>query len=136
VRKSLPLLSTNATPAPYVGGLYEEGYNVVSYKDLKLEGKANITINNNASVAIENVVADVNGSVIIMDEYQPAIYVYGCEFTIDEGEYLIDASAVEGGVYQIFLVNVKVNGEYLTQETADSYLNNVNWYQALRAENP
>ena len=82
------------------------------------------------SVAVENVTADVNGSVIVMKDYQPAIYVSGGNFTIEEGEYLIDASAVEGGVYQIFLVNVTVNGEYLTQETAAKYLNNVNWYGA------
>ena len=68
-----------------------------------------------------------------MKDYQPTIFIQDCEFIIDEGEYLIDASAIEGGVYQIFLVNVKVNGEYLTQETATKYLNNVNWFQALQA---
>lgn len=76
--------------------------------------------------------ADVNGSVVVMKDYQPAIYINGGEFTIDEGEYLIDASAVPGGVYQIFLVNVKVNGKYLTQESAAQYLNNVNWYGAYQ----
>ena len=120
-------------PAPYEGDMYDEGANITSYKDLNLLGDAYISIDNNASVAIENVTADVNGSVIIMDEYQPAIYIKGCEFNITEGNYLIDASAVEGGVYQIFLVDVKVNGEYLTNDTAAQYLNNVNWYQALQS---
>ena len=127
---------TNVQPAPYKGGLYAEGTNAVSYKDMELTGDAYISIDSNASVAVENVKADVNGSVIVMEQYQPAIYIYGCEFTIGEGEYLIDASKIAGGVYQIFLVNVKVNGEYLTQETAAKYLNNVNWYQALQANNP
>ena len=126
----------NAQPAPYKGELYDEGTNAVSYKDMELTGDAYISIDNNASVAVENVKADVNGSVIVMKDYQPAIYIYGSEFTIGEGEYLIDASAVDGGVYQIFLVNVKVNGEYLTQETAAQYLNNVKWFQALQATNP
>ena len=116
--------------------MYEEGANVVNYKDMVLTGDAHISIDNNASVAVENVKADVNGSVIVMKDYQPAIYIYGSEFTIGEGEYLIDASAIDGGVYQIFLVNVKVNGEYLTQETAAQYLNNVKWFQALQATNP
>ena len=123
---------TNAQPAPYVGDCYEEGTNVVAYKDLTLSGDAYISIDSNASVAIENVKADVNGSVVVMKDYQPAIYINGGEFTIGEGEYLIDASAVPGGVYQIFLVNVKVNGEYLTQESAAQYLNNVNWYGAYQ----
>ncbi len=117
-------------PAPYKGECYEEGTNVAAYKDMTLTGNAYISINSNASVAVENVISDVNGSVIVMKDYQPAIYVSGGEFTIGEGEYLIDASAVEGGVYQIFLVNVKVNGEYLTQESAAQYLKNVNWYGA------
>lgn len=103
---------------------------------MEMTGDAYISIDNNASVAMENIKADVNGSVIVMDQYQPAIYIYGSEFNIAEGKYLIDASAVEGGVYQIFLVNVKVNGEYLTQESAAKYLNNVNWFQALQATNP
>ena len=122
---------TNVEPAPYEGTMYDEGSNVVSYKDITLGGDSYISIDNNASVAIEGVTADVNGSVIVMDEYQPAIFIQDCEFTIEDGNFLIDASAVEGGVYQIFIVNVKVNGEYLTQETAANYLNNVNWYQAL-----
>ena len=123
----------NAQPAPYVGSMYDEGSNVVSYKGLSLTGDAYISIDNNASVAIENVTADVNGSVIVMDDYQPAIYIMNSEFTIDDGEYLIDASAISGGVYQIFLVNVKVNGEYLNDTTAKQYLNNVNWFQALQS---
>ena len=61
-------------------------------------------------------------------DYQPAIYINAGNFTIDEGEYLIDASAIEGGVYQIFIVDVVVNGEELTQDTAAKYLNNVKWY--------
>lgn len=123
----------NAQPAPYVGTMYDEGSNVVSYKGLSLTGDAYISIDNNASVAIENITADVNGSVVVMDDYQPAIYIKNSEFTIDNGEYLIDASAIAGGVYQIFLVNVKVNGEYLNDTTAKQYLNNVNWFQALQS---
>ena len=132
-RKSVNEPIVNVQPAPYVGGMYDEGKNVVTYKDISLEGNTYISIDNNASVAIENIKADVNGSVIRMKDYQPTIFIQDCEFIIDEGEYLIDASAIEGGVYQIFLVNVKVNGEYLTQETATKYLNNVNWFQALQA---
>ena len=123
--------SVSADPAPYEGGMYDEGTNTVSYKDVVLTGNTYILIDKNAPVAMENVSANVNGSVIVMKDNDPAIYIKDSEFTIDNGEYLIDASAFEGGVYQIFLVNVKVNGEYLTQETAAQYLNNVNWYQAL-----
>jgi len=121
---------TGIAPAPYVGDCYVEGTNVVAYKDLILVGDAYILIDNGASVAIENVTAKTNGSVVVMDDYQPAIYISGGNFTIPEGAYLIDASAVDGGVYQIFLVNVTVNGELLTQETAAQYLKNVNWYGA------
>ena len=121
---------TGVEPKPYEGSCYDEGTNVVAYKDLTLKGDAYISIDNNASVAVENVTADVNGSVIVMKDFQPAIYINGGNFTIGDGEYLIDASAVTGGVGQIFLVNVIVNGEELTQTTAAQYLKNVYWYGA------
>lgn len=122
----------NKQPAPYEGDLYVEGTNAVSYKDLKLVGNAYISIDANNPVAMENVTADVNGSVIVMNNHQPAIYISGGNFKIDEGEYLIDASAITGGVGQIFLNNVKVNGEFLTQDSAAKYLKNVYWYGAYQ----
>jgi hypothetical protein len=121
----------NVQPAVDQTGMYPAGTNVVTHQGISLVGDAYIAVDNNAPVAIQNIKADVNGSVIIMNQYQPTIFIYNSEFVLDEGEYLIDASAIEGGVYQIFLVNVKVNGEYLTQDSAAQYLNNVNWYQAL-----
>ena len=123
----------NAQPTPYVGECYKEGTNVVAYKNMVLTGNAYISIDNNASVAIENVTADVENSVVVMKDFQPAIYISGGNFTIEEGEFLVDASAINGGVGQIFLVDVMVNGEYLTQETAAQYLNNVYWFGAYQS---
>ena len=122
---------TNVTPAPDKNDMFPAGTNVLSFSNMDMKGDAKIVVDQNYSVAINNVSADVNGSVIIMDEHNPAVFVQNSEFVLDDGEYLIDASAFDGGVYQIFLVNVKVNGEYLTRDTAAKYLNNVNWYDVV-----
>ena len=108
--------------------------NVALVKDLYLVGDANAIVDQNAVFVMDNVTADVNGSVIILDDYNPAILIMNCDFTLDAGEYIVDASQF-GTAYQIFLVNVTVNGEALpygqNNAVAAQYLNNVGWFEVV-----
>ena len=111
--------------------------NCVYINELYLQGDANIKVDQGAPFVIENVTSDVNGSVIIIDGAQPAIQISNCDFLLDAGEYIIDASAAVGGYpqYQVFLENVTVNGELLPIGICDpaieEYFNNVAWYQVV-----
>ena len=102
--------------------------------ELYLQGDANIQVDQNKAFVIENVTSDVEGSVIILDDYNPAILIANCDFILDEGECIIDASAY-GTAYQVFLENVTVNGELLPIGVCDpaisQYFKNVGWYQVL-----
>ena len=118
---------------PVLSDYFDPETNSVYVHDLYLQGDANITVDQNYPLTLENVTTDVNGSAIIIDEYAPALLIMNCEFNLDAGEYIIDASAFEGGIGQVFLVNVTVNGVLLdlgvNTAQAGQYLNNVYWYQ-------
>lgn len=117
---------------PVLSDFFDPATNSVYIHDLYLQDSANILVDQNAPLSLENVTTDVNGSVIILDEYNPAILIVNCDFNLDDGEYIIDASAY-GTAYQVFLVNVTVNGKLLDigSNTAEAgqYLKNVGWYE-------
>ena len=119
---------------PVLSDYFDPATNSVYIHDLYLHENANILVDQNYELTLENVTTDVNGSVIILDEYNPAILIMNCEFNLDAGEYIIDASAY-GTAYQVFLVNVTVNGELLelgvNTAEAGQYLKNVGWYQVV-----
>ena len=80
-------------------------------------------------LGLQNVVADLDHDVIVRKS-GGAIVISDSEFTLADGAKLI--TVAEGGdAYQVFLVNVTVNGEVLTTETAGQYLEGVEWYQAV-----
>jgi len=124
---------------PVLSDHFDPVNNAIVIKDLYLTGAANITLdaNNKNELVLENVTADVDGSVIILDAslgQNPAIIIQDCDFILDAGEYIIDASAI-GSAYQVFLANVTVNGQLLPIGTCDpavgQYLNNVSWFQVV-----
>ena len=107
------------------------------YKDMYLLGEANIVVSDpTKGVHLDNVTADVKGSAIVIGEMDqnPVIIIENCDFILDAGEYIIDASAI-GSAYQVFLVNVTVNGELLPVGVCDAnvgaYLNCVQWFQVV-----
>ena len=110
---------------------FETPTNSIRYKDMYLVGEGNVVIEEGVTTFLENVTANVDGSVIVLKN-NPAIFIVDCDFTLDEGEYIVDASAY-GTAYQVFLVNVTVNGELLPIGDCDpaiaQYFNNVGWYQ-------
>ena len=117
-------------PAPLEEDLvFTAGTNAVVYKDMVLTGNEQITHTDNAVLLLYNVVANVNGDVIVRKS-SGAIAISNCEFTLAEGAKLITVG--EGGDgYQVFLINVKVNGVLLTRENAGQYLEGISWFDAV-----
>ena len=104
------------------------------YKDMYLVDDGNVVVIDDTPVCLENVTADVDGSVIVINTANyPAILIQDCDFTLDAGEYIIDSTVATA--YQVFLYNVTVNGELLPVGTCDpaiaEYFNNVAWYEVI-----
>ena len=121
---------TVVAPAPAgENNVFPATANVVTYKNVKLVGEAQIVHTENCGLALSGVIAELDHDVIIRKS-GGAICVENSEFTLTNGAKLI--SVGEGGdAYQVFLVNVKVNGELLTQENAGQYLEGISWFQAV-----
>lgn len=108
--------------------LFPAGTDAVLYKDMMLTGDAQIVHENNAVLGLSNVVADLDHDVIVRKS-GGAICISDCNFTLTDGAKLI--SVGEGGdAYQVFLINVTVNGELLTNENAGQYLEGISWFGA------
>lgn len=108
--------------------LFPAGTNAVLYKDARLSGDARIVHTENAVLGLSNVVADLDHDVIVRKS-GGAICISDCEFTLTNGAKLITVG--EGGdAYQVFLINVKVNGELLTDANAGQYLEGISWFGA------
>ena len=108
--------------------LFPAGTNAVIYKDMVMTGDAQIVHTENAVLGLSNVSANLDHDVIVRKS-GGAIVIENCDITLTNGAKLI--SVGEGGdAYQVFLINVKVNGELLTQETAGQYLEGISWFGA------
>ena len=92
----------------------------------ELTGDANITIKEDYSgIIIENTNADINDDFLTIENCDCLVYMRNCDITLPEGKKLISCGFTK---YQVFILNVTVNGVLLTQETAAQYLENVAWY--------
>ena len=50
------------------------------------------------------------------------------DITLAEGKKLIKSV---NKIYQVFMENITINGEQMTQESIAQYLENVEWYQVV-----
>jgi len=108
--------------------LFPAGTNAVLYKDMVMSGDAQIVHTESAVLGLSNVKATVDHDLIVRKS-GGAICISDCDFTLTNGAKLI--SVGEGGDgYQVFLINVTVNGELLTQENAGQYLEGISWFGA------
>ena len=108
--------------------LFPAGTNAVMYKDMAMTGDAQIVHEASAVLGLSNVTANVDHDLIVRKS-SGAICIENCDITLTEGAKLI--SVGEGGdAYQVFLINVKINGELLTQENASQYLQGISWFGA------
>lgn len=109
--------------------LFPAGTNAVLYKDMILTGDAQIVHEESSVLGLQNVTATLDHDVIIRKS-SGAICISDSNFTLTDGAKLITVG--EGGdAYQVFLVNVIVNGELLTQENAGQYLEGINNFNAV-----
>ena len=96
-----------------------------------LLGDATIKVENKTygAIIIENVSGDLNGNVIeINNDNNSVMVLQNCDFTLAEGKKLITSTKP---IYQVFMANITINGEKMTQATIAQYLENVAWYQVV-----
>ena len=81
------------------------------------------------AIILENVSGDLNGNVIeINNDNNSVMVLQNCDFTLAEGKKLITSTKP---IYQVFMANITINGEKMTQATIAQYLENVAWYQVV-----
>ena len=109
--------------------LFPAGTNMVLYKDMLLKDDAQIVHAENAGLGLSNVTAELDHDVIVRKS-SAAIVIENSEFTLTNGAKLITVG--EGGDgYQVFLINVKVNGVLLTAENAGQYMKGITSFSAV-----
>ena len=105
--------------------LFPAGTNAVMYKNMNLSGDAQIVHTENAVLGLSNVKADLDHDVIVRKS-GGAICIADCEFTLAEGAKLIVVG--EGGdAYQVFMVNVNINGKLMDSTTIWNYVEGISY---------
>ena len=102
---------------------------MVLYKDMLLKDDAQIVHAENAVLGLSNVTAELDHDVIVRKS-SAAICIENSEFTLTNGAKLITVAAGGDG-YQVFLINVKVNGVLLTAENATQYMDGITSFSAV-----
>ena len=95
-----------------------------------LNENATIKVNRTyGAIILENVSGNLNGNVIEIDNDNNSVMVLqDCNFTLKKDQKLIKSVNT---IYQVFMSNITINGEKLTQDSAAEYLENVGWYQVV-----
>ena len=116
----------------YSGDFFENTINDALYfNNWVLNGDATIYVVDRTydAIILENVSGNLNGNVIeINNQNNSVMILQDCNFTLQEGKKLIKSVNT---IYQVFMSNITINGEKLTQDDAAEYLENVGWYQVV-----
>jgi len=105
--------------------LFPAGTNAVIYKDMVMSGDAQITHSENAVLGLSNVTAELDHDVIIRKS-GGAIVIENSNFTLTDDAKLI--SVGEGGdAYQVFMVNVTINGVLMDNTTIWDYVEGISY---------
>ena len=105
--------------------MFPAGTNAVMYKDMNMSGDAQIVHTENAVLGLSNVTAELDHDVIIRKS-AGAIVIENSEFTLIDGAKLI--SVGEGGdAYQVFMVNVTINGVLMDNTTIWEYVDGISY---------
>ena len=121
----------NPTGVSYTGEIFENTINDALYfNNWVLLGDATIKVEKTyGAIILENVSGDLNGNVFEINNEQNSVMVLqNCDFTLAEGKKLITSTKP---IYQVFMANITINGEKMTQATIAQYLENVEWYQVV-----
>ena len=124
---------TNKDGERYEGDVFTSGYmeNALWYNKWVFGGEASINVENKTygAIIVENCSGEFKNDVITINNTNNSVMVLqNLDFTIAEGKKLIKSVNT---IYQVFMSNITINGEKMTQETIGQYLENVGWYQVV-----
>jgi hypothetical protein len=117
----------------YKGEVFESGYmeNALWLNNYVFSGNAAIVVENKTynAIILENSVGEFKNDVITIDNTNNSVMcLENLNFTLAEGKKLIKSTNT---IYQVFMENIYINGEKMTQDTIGKYLENVGWYQVV-----
>jgi hypothetical protein len=123
---------TNQDGVRYEGDWFETGIdNALWFNNYIFGGDAAIKVEDKTygAIIVENCSGDFKNDVITIDNDNNSVMVLeNLNFTLAEGKKLIKSAKT---IYQVFMVNITINGEKMTQDTIGKYLDNVVWYQVV-----
>ena len=124
---------TNVAGVRYVGDVFESGYmeNALWFNNYLFGGDAAIVVEDKTynAIVIENCSGEFKNDVLtIKNNNTSGIIMQNLDLTLAEGKKLIKSV---NPYYQVFMANITINGEKMTQETIGQYLENVVWYQVV-----
>ena len=117
----------------YEGDHFESGYmeNALWFNNNTFGGEAAIVVENKTykAIIIENCSGTFKNDVLtIKNDNSSVIILQNLDLTLAEGKKLIKTA---NPYYQVFMANITINGEKMTQESIAEYLENVAWYQVV-----
>ena len=116
----------------YSGEYFENTIaNALYFKNWYLEGDATIKVDGitYGAIILENVKGNLNGDAIVINNDNNSVMILdNCDFTLAEGKKLIKST---NKIYQVFMTDITINGVKLTNENAEQYLENVEWFQIV-----
>lgn len=122
----------NMEGVTYTGDFFENSKaNALYFKNWILEGDATIKVVDKTygAIILEGVKANLNGDAIVIDNDNNSVMILAnCDFTLAEGKKLIKST---NKIYQVFMTDITINGVKLTNENANQYLENVEWFQVV-----
>ena len=124
---------TNKDGVRYEGDAFESGYmvNALWFNNYVFGGDAAIKVDGitYGAIVIENCSGEFKNDVItINNDNNSVMILQNLDFTIAEGKKLIKST---NKIHQVFMENITINGEKMTNESIAKYLENVEWYQVV-----
>ena len=124
---------TDKNGETYTGDAFESGSmnNALWFNNYYFNGDAAIVVENKTynAIIVENCCGNFKNDVItIKNNNSSVIILQNLDFTLAEGKKLLKSV---NPYYQVFMSNIRVNGQKVTQETIGKYLENVAWYQVV-----
>ena len=126
-------VAKDAAATTYVGELFEGGSmaNALWFNNYAFGEDAAIVIENKTynAIILENCIGAFQNDVITVKNNNSCVMILqNLDFKIAEGKKLIKSVNT---YYQVFMANIKINGELMTQDSIAQYLENVGWYQVV-----
>ena len=124
---------TDKNAVRYVGDAFESGSmdNALWINNYIFDDAAAIVVENKTynAIIIENCTGNLKNDVLtIKNDNSSVLILQNLDLTLAEGKKLIKTA---NPYYQVFMENITINGEKMTQASIAKYLENVAWYQVV-----